>query len=175
MARVRTNVIVEGLSGKLGDQLVFRHLRDGRTIVCAKPDFSRRVLSKDQKAHHERFRAAAAYARQASINQPTYAKLAAGTVKNAYNLALGDWFHPPVIHNIEKREGKILVQASDDVYVASLRVMIVDGTGSVLEQGDAIQLEGDLWEYQPVAEGRVVAEARDLAGNVVRKEMPDST
>jgi hypothetical protein len=171
MARVRTNVIVEGLSGKLGDQLVFRHLRDGRTIVCAKPDFSSRVLSKDQKAHHERFRTAAAYARGASISQPIYAKLAAGTIKNAYNLALGDWFHPPVIHNIQKREGKILVQASDDVCVASLRVMIVDGAGSVLEQGNAVQLEGDLWEYQPAAEGRVIAEARDLAGNVVRKEM----
>ena len=169
MARIRTNVIVEGLSGKLGDQLVFRHLRDGRTIVCVKPDFSRRVLSKDQKAHHERFRAAAAYARGASINQPIYAKLAAGTMKNAYNLALGDWFHPPVIHGIQKRNGKILVQASDDVCVAGLRVMIVDGAGSVLEQGDAIQLEGDLWEYPPIAEGKVIAEARDLAGNVVRK------
>jgi hypothetical protein len=89
------------------------------------------------------------------------------------NLALGDWFRPPVIHNIQKREGKILVQASDDVCVASLRVTIVDGAGSVLEQGDAVQLEGDLWEYQPVAEGKVRAEARDLAGNVVRKEMEE--
>ena len=96
-------------------------------------------------------------------------------MKNAYNLALGDWFHPPVIHNIEKREGKILVQASDDVCVASLRVMIVDGVGSVLEQGDAVQLDGDWWEYQPSAEGKVMAEARDLAGNMVRMEMPDGT
>ena len=100
----------KGLSGKLGDQLVFRHLRDGRTIVCAKPDFSGRVLSKGQKAHHERFRAAATTARGASIRQPIYAKLAAGTIKNAYNLALGDWFHPPVIYNIQKRDGKILLE-----------------------------------------------------------------
>jgi hypothetical protein len=96
-------------------------------------------------------------------------------VKNAYNLALGDWFHPPVIHNIQKRDGKILVQACDDVCVASLRVIIMDGAGSVLEQGDANQLEGDLWEYQPVAEGRVMAEARDLAGNRVRMELQDGT
>jgi hypothetical protein len=171
MARTKTNVVVEGLSGKLGNQLVFRHLRDGRTIVCSKPDFSRRVLSNDQKAHHEKFKAAAAYAREASLSQPIYAKLAAGTIKNAYNLALGDWFHPPVIHEIEKRDGKIFVQASDDVCVASLRVMIVDEAGCVLEQGDAVQLEGNLWEYQPAAEGKVMAEARDLAGNVVRKEM----
>jgi hypothetical protein len=44
-----------------------------------------------------------------------------------------------------------------------------------LEQGDANQLEGDLWEYQPVAEGRVMAEARDLAGNRVRMELQDGT
>jgi len=171
MARIKTNVIVEGLRGKLGNQLVFRHLRDGRTILCVKPDFSRRVLSKDQKAHHERFRAAAAYARDASLRQPIYAELAAGTMKNAYNLALGDWFHPPVIHSIEKRDGKILVQASDDVCVASLRVMIVDEAGSELEVGNAVQLDRDLWEYQPAADGKVIAEARDLAGNVVRKGM----
>ncbi len=174
MARVKTNVIVEGLSGKLGDQLVFRHLRDGQTIVCVKPDFSGRVLSKDQKAHHERFRAAAAYARGAALRQPIYAELAAGTIKNAYNLALGDWFHPPVIHSIKKQAGKILVQASDDVCVASLRVLILDEAGNILEKGDAVQLEGDLWEYQPAAEGKVMAEARDLPGNVARMEMDDS-
>jgi len=173
MARIKTNVIVEGLSGKLGNQLVFRHLRDGQTIVCVKPDFSRRVLSKDQKAHHERFRAAAAYAREASLRQPIYAKLAAGTIKNAYNLALGDWFHPPVIRSIERKDGKILVQASDDVCVASLRVLIVDEAGRVLEQGDAVQLVSDWWEYQPTAEGMVIAEARDLAGNVTRNEMEE--
>ncbi len=173
MAGIKTNVIVEGLSGKLGNQLVFRHLRDGRTIVCVKPDFSRRVLSNDQKAHQERFRTAAAYAREASLSQPIYAKLAAGTIKNAYNLALGDWFHPPVIHSIEKRDGKIFIQASDDVCVASLRVRIVDEAGSVLEQGDAMQVEGDWWEYQPATEGKVMAEARDLPGNVARMEMDD--
>jgi hypothetical protein len=168
MARIKTNVIVEGLSGKLGDQLVFWHLRDGRTIVCVKPDFSRRVLSKDRRAHHERFRAAAAYARGVSLSQPIHAKLAAGTIKNAYNLALGDWFHSLVIHSIRKRDGKIFVQASDDVYVARLRVMILDEAGNILEKGVAVQLQGDLWEYQPAAEGKVMAQARDLPGNVAR-------
>jgi len=173
MARVKTNVIVRGLSGKLGDQLVFRHLRDGRTVVCAKPDFSSRVLSQDQKAHHERFKLAAAYARQASVTQPIYAKLAAGTLKNAYNLALGDWFHPPVIRTIERLDGKIRVQASDDVCVASLRVMIVDEAGSLLEKGEARPSDGDWWEYQPATTGKVIAEARDLPGNVARMEMED--
>lgn len=111
MAKVRSNLFVQGLSGKLGDQVVFRTLRDGRTIVCVKPDFSQRKLSKDQKAHHQRFKAAAAYARSAARTQPLYAELAAGTLKNAYNVALGDWFHPPVIQQVERRGATIHIQA----------------------------------------------------------------
>ena len=42
MAQVVDNIFARGLSGKLGDQVVFRRLRDGRTIVCVKPDFSHR-------------------------------------------------------------------------------------------------------------------------------------
>ena len=78
MARVKTNAIVRGLSGKFGDQIVFRHLRDGRTIVCAKPDFSKRKLSKSQEEHHDRFIAASAYAKPAAKKEPLYAELAAG-------------------------------------------------------------------------------------------------
>src|SRR5689334_22680233 len=104
MAKVHKNVVIEGLSGKLGDQLVFRRLRDGRTIVCAKPDFSNRALSVDQVAHHKKFREAAAYARQAARTEPLYAQLAAGTMKTAYNIALADFFHPPVIERIERKE-----------------------------------------------------------------------
>jgi hypothetical protein len=122
MAKVRDNILVRGLSGKLGNQVVFRTLRDGRTIVCNMPDFSNRKLSKDQKQHHKRFQAAAAYARVASRSNPIYAELAAGTMKNAYNVALGDWFHSPVIHGVERNGKAIDIQASDDVMVTSVQV-----------------------------------------------------
>ena len=164
MAQVKTNAIVRGLSGKFGDQIVFRHLRDGRTIMCARPDFSRRKLSKDQKKHHEKFKAAAAYARTASLSQPIYAELAAGTMKNAYNVALGDWFHPPVIHHIEKRDGKIIIQASDDVCVASVVVMVLDEEGKVIEKGEGIRGKGDLWEYTQTASRKVIVDVQDLPG-----------
>lgn len=133
------NILVQGLSGKLGNQVVFRRLRDRRTIVCNKPDFSSRKLSKDQKEHHKRFQAAAAYARVAARTNPIYARLAEGTMKNAYNVALGDWFHLPVIQRVERKGKAIRVLASDDVYV-------------------------------PNAQGKVVVEARDLAGNVAKAE-----
>ena len=170
MAQVVNNIFARGLSGKLGDQVVFRTLRDGRTIVCAKPDFSSRKLSQDQKHHHKRFKEAAAYAWSASRREPIYAQLAAGTLKNAYNVALGDWFHPPVIHRVERRGKAIRIQASDDVLVAGVQVVILDEQGKILEQGEAVKGKGDWWEYLPRESGQVTVEARDLAGNKVKAE-----
>ena len=171
MAKVANNIFVRGLSGKLGGQFVLRRLRDGRTIVCNVPDFSNRKLSKDQKDHHKRFRAASAYAKRASRNNPIYAQLAAGTMKNAYNVALGDWFHPPVIHSVEWRGGTIRVRATDDVMVAGVQVIVLDEKGKAVEKREGTKGKGDWWEYAPTAEGRVVVEARDLPGNVVKAEM----
>jgi len=171
MAKVRNNIFVRGLSGKLGGQFVLRTLRDGRTVVCNIPDFSNRKLSKDQKNHHKRFKAASAYAKKASRTNPIYAELAKGTMKNAYNMALGDWFHPPVIHEVTQRSGTIRVQATDDVTVASVRVLVLDAKGKTLETGEGIKKKGDWWEYAPSAEGKVVVEVRDLAANVVRAEV----
>jgi len=162
---------MQGLSGKLGNKLVFRVLRDGTTVVCKTPDFSNRKLSKDQKEHHKRFQDASAYAKSASRTQPIYTQLAAGTLKNAYNVALGDWFHPPVIQRVE-RSGKVIrVQASDDVLVAGVQVMVLDEQGRAVEQGEGIKGQGDWWEYTPTAEGKVVVNARDLAGNVAEMEL----
>ena len=171
MAQVVNNIFARGLSGKLGDQVVFRHLRDGRTIVCTKPDFSRRKLSQEQKEHHKRFKVAAAYARSAARREPIYAQLAAGTLKNAYNVALGDWFHPPVIHSLERKGDAIRIQASDDVLVAGVRVVVLDEQGKAVEQGEAVREKGDWWEYVPREAGKVTVEARDLAGNKVQAEL----
>jgi hypothetical protein len=100
-----------------------------------------------------------------------YAKLAEGTMKNAYNVALGDWFHAPVIQRLERRGKVIRVQATDDAMVASVQVMILDKKGKVVEKGEAIRKKGDWWEYTPASQGKVILEARDLAGNVGRGEL----
>jgi hypothetical protein len=174
MAKTQVNPILQELSGSLGSQLMFRRLRDGRTIVCARPDFSRRKLSAGQKAHHERFKAASVYAKAAAQTQPIYAQLAAGTMKTAYNLALSDWFHPPVIHQVELRDGTVRIWASDDVCVAQVTVSILDETGNVVQQGLAVQAQQDWWSFTPtppITGGcKVVVEAQDLAGNGTRME-----
>ena len=164
MAKVINNVILEGLSGSIGN-LVFRQMPDGSTRVSAKPDFSQRVFSREQKEQQNRFKQAVAYARQAFKAQPIYAELAEGTTKNAYNIALSDWFNPPVIHGIERNNGCIQVRASDNVLVTEVMVRIVDEAGNLLEAGQAQQVDALRWEYVSTVEGSVEVTARDLAGN----------
>ena len=103
MAKASKNAIVQGLSGSIGD-MVFRQMSDGSTRVSRKPDFSRRVFSQGQKDHQSRFRKQQTYAREAAKTQPIYAELARGTAKSAYNVALSDWFNPPVIQHIERKK-----------------------------------------------------------------------
>ena len=44
MAIVRGNLAIEGLSGLLSDQLIFKRDRMGRTIVSRKPNFENRSV-----------------------------------------------------------------------------------------------------------------------------------
>ena len=48
MAKVTRNIVMSGLSGSLGKDLVVRQMRDGRTIISAKPNFSNRQFSEGQ-------------------------------------------------------------------------------------------------------------------------------
>lgn len=175
MAKVRKNSIAHGFSGGFGD-IVFQHMPDGNTYARGKPDFSHRKFSRGQKQHQSRFQLAVAYAREAAKTQPIYVELAKGTIKSAYNFALSDWFNPPVIHKIERKDGVIRVQASDNVMVTKVLVTVLDGEGKILEKKDAWKSdsstgsESDWWEVELIADGKVVAEAWDLAGNVGKME-----
>ena len=170
MAKVKNNPLTEGLSGKLGRRLVFRRLRNGTTVLCMAPDFSNRVFSTGQLTHQTRFQQASAYAKVAAKTQPVYAELAQQNLQPAYNIALSDWFHPPVIHNIRRHNGSVLVDVTDNVLVAQVLVEILDEHGEAIEQGQATQTNGDCWEYTPTANGKILVEAKDLAGNLTRRE-----
>jgi hypothetical protein len=169
MAKVRSNPLVQGISGKIGD-LVFRQMPSGETYVSGVPNFDKRKFSKGQKEHQSRFQQGVAYAREAAKKQPIYAELAAGTVMSAYNFALSDWFNPPVIHAIERRDGVIRVDATDNVMVARVQVTVLDNEGKAVEKGDAMKVSGNWWVFATSADGKVLAEVWDLAGNCVRKD-----
>ena len=169
MAKVIHNKFTMGLSGKFGN-IVFRQMKDGRTIVAHVPDFSNRKLSKKQRTHQSRFQEAAVYAREAARTNPLYTKLAEGTSKNAYNLALSDWFHAPVIHEVSWGDGCIRVVASDNVQVTKVLITLSDAEGQTLEQGQARMIDDTRWEYATSApsEASVTVEAFDLAGNCTK-------
>ncbi len=178
MAKVENNPIVRGISGKVGN-LVFRAMPDGSTYVSGVPNFDKRTFSQGQKDHQSRLKQAVAYAREAAKSQPIYAEFAQGTIMSAYNFALSDWFNPPVIHAIERVDGLIRIAASDNVMVTRVVVTIVDEAEQALEKKEAWKVDPsrrsasgtDWWEVDLAVEGKVVAEAWDLAGNVARREL----
>lgn len=77
-----------------------------------------------------------------------------------------------MIHEVQHADGRILVQASDNVTVTKVQVMVLDEDGKVLEKGEGTRLEGDWWEYIPTALGKTVnVEAWDLARNVTKASL----
>lgn len=167
MAKIKKNLFIQGLSGSVGD-MIYRQMPDGSTRVSAKPDYTRRKFNQKQKGYQGRFSIAVAYAREAKSG-PVYAGLALKTGRSAYHLALSDALTPPVIHEIERRDGRVQVKASDDVMVTRVQVSILDGEGILLEQGYAAQpdpiSDPQCWEFDCSAEGTIEATAWDLADN----------
>ena len=174
MAKIVKNTALQGVNGSIGN-LVYRQMPDGSTRVSRKPDFRNRKFSQDQKNHQSRFKQAVAYACLAAKSQPIYAELARGTSKTPYNLALSDWFNPPVIERIERKGNSIRVTASDNIRVTEVRIRIVDMEGNVLEEGQASQVDPaedpERWEYLSDTPGRLEITACDLAGNQTRAEL----
>ena len=178
MAKVRSNIIVDGIGGMLGNQLVFKQDKAGRTIVSVKPTFDEnRTFSDAQQAQQEAFREAAAYARTAK-DEPVYEQKAEGTTKSAYNIAMADWFHEPEILEIDlsgwhgQAGQTIRIKAQDDVKVTQVTVAITGADDALLESGNAVQSEGLWWEYTSTAaaqEGaKVMVSARDLPGHIAK-------
>lgn len=169
MAKATFEKWFKGLRGKVGDY-IYRLMPDGRTVVSRAPHSDEFDFSEGQLNHQNKFRAAAFYARQAAREQPIYAELAAATtMRTAYNFALSDWWHAPVIHRIERRDERILVEATDNVLVAKVQVTILDEQGTPLEKGEATKAEGDWWEFTSNTDGKtLIAEAWDLPNNVTK-------
>jgi hypothetical protein len=179
MAKVFKNILVQGLIGSLGKQLVFRRGKGGQTIVSRMPAFAQnRKLSAAQKAHHQAFQQAAAYAKLAK-GEAVYIAKAEGTALNPYNVALSDWFHAPEVLEVDTTgwTGEIgqtiRIKAVDDVMVTRVSVAVRDRNQVVVEEGNAIQSENDqtMWIYttQTVIQDRaaavLTATAEDLPGH----------
>jgi hypothetical protein len=180
MAKSKGNVITFGLSGKIGDFLVFRQ-KDGQTIVAklAKPS---KKASEKQEAHRKLFQRATVYAK-AATEDPQLKKLYDAVVKKkkgvtAYNVAVADFCHAPDIETIDLSDysgavgDEIRVIVSDDFAVKSVHVSISNADGSMVEEGYASSGPGNRWTYIVIQNNesldgdKIVVSASDIPGNI---------
>lgn len=183
MAKSNNNVIVHGLSGKVGDLVVFRQ-RFGKTLVGKIPLNSGKV-TESQQAVREKFLGAVAWAKTAIADPDLKAlyNLRANGGVTAFNLALGDFFKAPEITEIITGSytgtpgDKIEVKATDDTKVVEVTIIIETAGGSLVEQGLAT-LQGDTgnWLYTAtqgnpsIAGTKIAVFAKDLPGNLRKVE-----
>ena len=184
MAKIKHNVILDGISGKVGDSLVFRQVA-GKTILAKAPDMSRRKVSPAQKAHLNKFELAKEYARKLKDRpelKAAYQTRASGN-KAAYHVAIGDFMNSPKIeridvHSYHGRAGDtIRIRATDDFQVTRVQLTVLAPDGTLVEEGDAVlQANGVDWIYAatirfaPIKGCRIKASAMDRPGNVGEME-----
>jgi hypothetical protein len=177
MAKITFNQLLDAIRGGIGN-LVMRQRPDGTIILSGAPQVNKRKASPKQRAHREKVKRAAHYAKWADEIYPVYAELAkdgSGKWLSRYNMAFKDFMEAPVIHCIERADGCIRVRASDNVGVTRLRVTVLDEAGAVLDRGEGTRCEGDWWQFITPARGTMIrAEAWDMPENVAKLEAPSA-
>lgn len=185
MAVVLKNLVTKGLSGKLGDTIVFRKVGD-KTIVATVPTTSKEP-TEAQKAQRERFQMAVLYAKS-QMDDPdakaAYEAEAKGSGQpNAYNIAVADFFHAPDIEEVDLENylgnigDTIRVRAIDDFKVVEVQVEIYNADGTLVEKGAAVQQANGLdWVYTATVKNddlysdKVVIKVSDMPGNISEQE-----
>ena len=184
MAKVGDNIVTTGLSGKLGNLIVFRN-RGGKTIVSKAPKKKEKEPSEAQQQHQLRFQEAIVYG-QASMSDPqkkeAYGAMA-GEGQSAFNVAVADFLNAPSIREIDLSAytghagSAIRVRVTDDFQVGKVTVAILNADGSEVESGQAaIEPGTGWWHYTATAANespdgdKIIVRASDLPGNLTQKD-----
>ncbi len=180
MATFSNNVVTHGLSGMLGDIIVFRQ-KNGKTYLSSKPTKSHHGPTEAQLNQQQKFQEAVIYA-QAVISNPEKLEPYAAKTKDGaspFNVALADFLQAPKIKEIDvsayngQAGSTIRIRAVDDFQVAEVAVRIEDTEGALLENGMAVPQENKLdWIYttntsRESAQGqKIVIRASDVPGHL---------
>jgi hypothetical protein len=183
MAQSTNNLVTQGLSGKLGNMLVFSQ-RAGKTVVGKVPRKHAEPTAA-QEAVQTKFQQAVVYARAATASTEGKASYGANAEEgvSAYNVAIADFFNAPDIAEIDISQytgaagSKIRVTVTDDFSVEKLAVSINNADGSLVEEGNAVkEADGIHWSYtatqtNPSLDGdKISVTATDKPGNNTRQE-----
>lgn len=155
MAESTKNDVVLGMKGKFGKMFVFKQVA-GKTIAARAPGPSTAEPTPAQLAQRARFQQAILYG-QSVVAAPDVKKqydAAAPEGRSGFTVAVADFMHAPNISQIDLTTysgqvgDKIRLQVTDDFKVKSVKVTIENGDGSLVEEGNAVQVgDGPEWVY----------------------------
>jgi len=180
MAKIRGNLLLNGVSGTIGRQLTFRQIA-GKTFVSKYQREPSVPATEKKRAVQKKFGLATAYARKV-VKNPELKAMYQAKVKGgqrAFNIAMMDALQAPVVESIQAdnyqgRPGdQIFVRATDDFKVATVIVEIFNKAGQLMERGNAILRKNEIMNWLYVARqenadwpGSMIAVmATDLPGN----------
>jgi hypothetical protein len=184
MAKVGNNLVTSKLSGKLGDEIVFR-VRGGKTFVSAAPAKSNKEITQQQIDHRHHFQEAVIYGKSSYANPAIRSDYQAAAKENqsAFNVAVADFMQAPHIDEIDLSNysghsgENIRIRAVDDFKVVSATVSIFNADSSLLEEGIAVQQDNGIdWLYTTTSENgnlagdKIVVRVSDLPGNSTTSE-----
>ena len=145
MSTIKNNPLLQGVSGMLGDTVVYRKVR-GQMQMVNRPARGRK-FSEKQEAVKFRFQEATQYARQQLAQEESRALYESRITEQkhtAHVVAVADYLNAPKVHFIETADyvgnvgDTILVKATDDFMVSGVKIVITGSDGNVLEKGDAV-------------------------------------
>ncbi len=180
MARITKNGLVKGARGNFAKQFVYKK-RGKTTHLADMPEASKVPPTPEQIELRDRFGLATLYAKAAMLNpdiKKQYQKKASAGA-TAFNVAVRDYFKPPVVKSIDPSNytgsvgSRLVITAKDDFRVVSVKVTIQTAAGNLVEEGEAVLNPEDLgkWIYAATQDNAtlagtvITATAKDRPGN----------
>jgi len=183
MAESKNNIVTHGLSGKVGDLLVFSQ-RNGKTIVSKVPKERTGEASEKQQVHQLKFQKAIIYAKSVLADPDKKQQYEAvsdkSEGKSTFNVAVADLLNAPDIETLDLSSytgnpgDTIKVTVTDDFGVTAVTVKIENSDGSLVEEGLAAQ-NGAEWIYTATVQNtdlagdKITVTATDLPANMSEK------
>ena len=184
MALLAANSVLQGLTGMIGNQLVFRKHGD-KTVVSKKPYRCRRRTSELQQLYLSKFKEASKYARTL-LRDPDkyehYTKLAKKHKKHsAYNLIISEYM---LFIRIEEKETPkqgdkkrvvLTVTKKNNYKVDSVNVQLLSPSGETVAVGEANRISSSDWVFKlaapPEKGSSIIVTALDAFGMPTIKQL----
>jgi hypothetical protein len=167
MGKIKNNVIMQGFSGMLGQDLIIKQI-DGKTYFVSRPTI-KTPPSARQTESRSKFTEASLFASTAIENPQEYQhyQLVAQfqKLKSAYVAAMTDFLTLPLVETVFTRAyrgtigDRITITPKLPYKVTDVQVTIVSADGTELEKGSAT-INGLKWRYTVTASNAQVQGSR---------------